>query len=245
MTRYKLTVEYDGTDYVGWQRQDNGPSIQAELERTVHAFCDEDAIVHGAGRTDAGVHAEAQTAHVDIAKDVDADTVRDAMNHFLLDVPVSVLRVEAVDDDFHARYAATARHYRYRILNRRPQPALDAGRVWWVRVRLDADAMADAAQELLGHHDFTSFRATLCQAKSPVKTLDRLDVSRHGDELVVEASAPSFLHHQVRNIVGTLKLVGEGKWTRADVRDALVARDRTAGGPTAPADGLSLVRVEY
>jgi len=245
MTRYKLTVEYDGTGYVGWQRQDNGPSIQAELERAVHAFCDEDAIVHGAGRTDAGVHAEAQTAHVDIAKDVDADTVRDAMNHFLLDVPVSVLRVEAVDDDFHARYAATARHYRYRILNRRPQPALDAGRVWWVRVRLDADAMADAAQELLGHHDFTSFRATLCQAKSPVKTLDRLHVSRHGDELVVEASAPSFLHHQVRNIVGTLKLVGEGKWTREDVRVALAARDRTAGGPTAPADGLSLVRVEY
>ncbi|MGB0570719.1 MAG: tRNA pseudouridine(38-40) synthase TruA [Alphaproteobacteria bacterium] len=245
MTRYKLTVEYDGTGYVGWQRQDNGPSIQAELERAVHAFCDEDAIVHGAGRTDAGVHAEAQTAHVDIAKDVDADTVRDAMNHFLLDVPVSVLRVETVDDDFHARYAATARHYCYRILNRRPQPALDAGRVWWVRVRLDADAMADAAQELLGHHDFTSFRATLCQAKSPVKTLDRLDVSRHGDELVVEASAPSFLHHQVRNIVGTLKLVGEGKWTRSDVRDALAARDRTAGGPTAPPDGLSLVRVEY
>ncbi len=245
MTRYKLTIEYDGTGYVGWQRQDNGPSIQAELERAVHAFSDEDAIVHGAGRTDAGVHAEAQTAHVDIEKDVDADTVRDAMNHFLLDVPVSVLQAEAVDDGFHARYAATARHYRYRILNRRPQPALDAGRVWWVRVRLDADAMADAAQELLGHHDFTSFRATLCQAKSPVKTLDRLDVSRHGQELVVEASAPSFLHHQVRNIVGTLKLVGEGKWTRADVRDALAARDRTAGGPTAPPDGLSLIRVEY
>ena len=245
MTRYKLTVEYDGTGYVGWQRQDNGPSIQAELERAVHAFSDENAIVHGAGRTDAGVHAEAQVAHVDIEKDVGADTVRDAMNHFLLDVPISVLRAEAVDDDFHARYAATARHYRYRILNRRPQPALDAGRVWWVRVRLDADAMEDAAQELLGHHDFTSFRATLCQARSPVKTLDRLTVSRHGEELVVEASAPSFLHHQVRNIVGTLKLVGEGKWTRGDVRDALAARDRAAGGPTAPADGLSLVRVEY
>ena len=245
MTRYKLTVEYDGTGYVGWQRQDNGPSIQAELERAVHAFCDEDAIVHGAGRTDAGVHAEAMTAHVDIEKDVGADTVRDAMNHFLREVPVSVLLAEAVDDEFHARYAATARYYRYRILNRRPHPALDAGRVWWVRVRLDADAMADAAQELLGHHDFTSFRATLCQAKSPVKTLDRLTVSRHGEELVVEASAPSFLHHQVRNIVGTLKLVGEGKWTRGDVRDALAARDRAAGGPTAPPDGLSLVRVEY
>lgn len=245
MTRYKLTVEYDGAGYVGWQRQDNGPSIQAALEAAVHAFCDEPAVVHGAGRTDAGVHAEAQTAHVDIAKDVGADRVRDAMNHFLLDVPISVLRAEAVDEDFHARYAATARHYRYRILNRRPQPALDAGRVWWVRVALDADAMADAARELIGHHDFTSFRATLCQAKSPVKTLDRLDVMRHGDEVTIEASAPSFLHHQVRNIVGTLKLVGEGKWTRADVRDALAARDRTAGGPTAPADGLSLVRVDY
>lgn len=245
MTRYKLTVEYDGTDYVGWQRQDNGPSIQSALEAAVHAFSDEAAVIHGAGRTDAGVHAEAQMAHVDIAKDVGADTVRDAMNHFLLDVPISVLRAEAVDDDFHARYAATARHYRYRILNRRPQPALDARRVWWVRVALDAAAMADAAQELLGHHDFTSFRATLCQAKSPVKTLDRLDVMRQGDEVVIEASAPSFLHHQVRNFVGTLKLVGEGKWTRSDVRDALAARDRAAGGPTAPASGLYLVRVDY
>lgn len=245
MTRYKLTVEYDGTDYVGWQRQDNGPSIQSELEAAVLAFSDEAAVVHGAGRTDAGVHAEAQTAHVDIEKDVGAETVRDAMNHFLLDVPISVLRAEAVDDDFHARYAATSRHYRYRILNRRPQPALDARRVWWVRVALDAEAMADAAQELLGHHDFTSFRATLCQARSPVKTLDRLDVMRHGDEVVIEASAPSFLHHQVRNFVGTLKLVGEGKWTRGDVRGALSARDRAAGGPTAPASGLYLVRVDY
>ncbi len=245
MTRYKLTVEYDGTDYVGWQRQDNGPSIQAELEAAILAFSDETAVVHGAGRTDAGVHAEAQTAHVDIAKDVGADTVRDAMNHFLREVPVSVLRAEAVDDAFHARHAAKARHYRYRILNRRPQPALDAGRVWWVRVRLDADAMADAAQELLGLHDFTSFRASLCQAKSPVKTLDRLDVSRLGEEVVVEASAQSFLHHQVRNIVGTLVMVGEGKWTRADVRTALEARARAAAGPTAPACGLCLVRVDY
>lgn len=245
MTRYKLTVEYDGTDYVGWQRQDNGPSIQAELESAILAFSDETVVVHGAGRTDAGVHAEAQTAHVDIAKDVDADTVRDAMNHFLREVPVSVLRAEEVDDAFHARHAAKARHYRYRILNRRPQPALDAGRVWWVRVRLDADAMADAALELLGLHDFTSFRASLCQAKSPVKTLDRLDVSRLGEEVVVEASAQSFLHHQVRNIVGTLVMVGEGKWMRADVRAALEARARAAAGPTAPACGLCLVRVDY
>ncbi len=245
MTRYKLVVEYDGTDYVGWQRQDNGPSIQAVLEDAVRSFCAEEVVVHGAGRTDAGVHAAGQVAHVDIAKPVSGETVRDAMNHFLLDVSVSVLQAEAVDEDFHARYAAAARHYCYRILNRRSQPALDAGRVWWVRVALDADAMADAAQELLGHHDFTSFRATLCQAKSPVKTLDRLDVTRQGEEVIIEASAPSFLHHQVRNIVGTLKLVGEGKWNRADVRDALAARDRAAGGPTAPAEGLCLVRVEY
>ncbi|MBO22552.1 MAG: tRNA pseudouridine(38-40) synthase TruA [Rhodospirillaceae bacterium] len=245
MTRFRLTVEYDGTDYVGWQRQDNGPSIQAALEDAIEAFSDEKVIVHGAGRTDAGVHAEAMPAHVDIDKDVGADTVRDAMNHFLRTVPISVLYAEAVDDGFHARYAATARHYRYRILNRRPQPALDAGRVWWVRVRLDVDAMADAAQELLGQHDFTSFRATLCQAKSPVKTLDSLHVMRHRDEVIVETSAQSFLHHQVRNIVGTLAMVGEGKWTRSDVRTALAARSRLAAGPTAPACGLCLVHVDY
>ena len=245
MPRYKLTVEYDGTDYVGWQRQENGPSIQAALEDAIRAFSDETVVVHGAGRTDAGVHAEAMPAHVDIEKDVRADTVRDAMNHFLREVPIAVLSAEEVGEDFHARYAATARHYRYRILNRRPQPALDAGRVWWVRVRLDSDAMADAARELLGQHDFTSFRASLCQAKSPVKTLDRLEVMRHGDEVIVEASAQSFLHHQVRNIVGTLVMVGEGKWTRTDVRDALAARERAAAGPTAPACGLCLVRVDY
>lgn len=245
MTRYKLTVEYDGTGYVGWQRQDNGPSIQAELEAAIAAFSDEAVVVHGAGRTDAGVHAQAQTAHVDIDKGVGADTVRDAMNHFLREVPVSVLLVEAVADGFHARFDATARHYRYRILDRRPPPALDAGRVWWVRARLDDGAMTDAAGELVGRHDFTSFRATLCQARSPIKTLDRLDISRRDDEVIVEASAQSFLHHQVRNIVGTLVMVGEGKWTSADVRAALAAGDRAAAGPTAPAGGLCLVRVDY
>ncbi|HCP00792.1 MAG TPA: tRNA pseudouridine(38-40) synthase TruA [Rhodospirillaceae bacterium] len=245
MTRYKLTVEYDGTDYVGWQRQENGPSIQAELEAAILSFSNETAIVYGAGRTDAGVHAAAMPAHVEIEKDFDADTVRDAMNHFLRDVPIAVLAAEIVTDDFHARYAATARHYRYRILNRRPQPALDAGRVWWIRSWLDVDAMAAAAQELIGHHDFTSFRATLCQAKSPRKTLDRLEVSRQGKEVIVDASAQSFLHHQVRNIVGTLVMVGEGKWTRADVRAALEARARAAAGPTAPARGLYLIRVDY
>jgi tRNA pseudouridine38-40 synthase len=245
MTRFKLVIEYDGGPYAGWQRQDNGPSIQQALEEAVTSFCGEEAMVQGAGRTDAGVHAEGQVAHVDIAKPTDADTVRDALNHFLRAEPISVLSAEAVDDEFHARFSATARHYRYRILNRRPPPALADGQVWWVPVPLDADAMADAAQALVGHHDFTSFRASICQAKSPVKTLDRLDVSRAGEEVIVAASAPSFLHHQVRNIVGTLVLAGEGKWTRADVAAALDARDRSAAGPTAPAAGLSLVRVDY
>lgn len=245
MTRYKLTLEYDGGPYVGWQRQDNGPSVQAAVENAVAAFCGEDARIHGAGRTDAGVHAEGQVAHVDIDKPADADTVRDALNHFLREEPISVLAVGVVDEDFHARFSASARHYRYRILNRRPPPALAEGRVWWLPAPLDADAMADAAQALVGNHDFTSFRASICQAKSPVKTLHRLEVTRAAEEVVVEASAPSFLHHQVRNIVGTLALVGEGKWCRADVETALAARDRAAAGPTAPASGLCLVRVDY
>ncbi len=245
MTRYKLTLEYDGTPFVGWQRQDNGPSVQAEVEAAVAAFCGAAVNVYGAGRTDAGVHALGQVAHCDIPRETDADTVRDALNHYLRKAPISVLGAEPVGDDFHARFSAIERHYLYRILNQRPPPALDRNKVWWVPSELDADAMHAAAQELVGHHDFSSFRAAICQAKSPVKTLDRLDVERAGAEVRITAVARSFLHHQVRNMVGTLSWVGTGKWTAADVRGALAACDRSAAGPTAPSEGLYLVRVDY
>ena len=245
MTRFKLLLEYDGGPYVGWQRQKNGHSVQAALETAARAFCGKDIAVHGAGRTDAGVHALGQVAHIDIAQDRDAETVLDALNHFLIDEPIVVLAAEAVNGEFHARFSATGRHYRYSILNRRPRPAVNRGQVWWVPTVLDVEAMNDAAQELIGEHDFTSFRATLCQAKSPVKSIEKLTVRRDGEEILIEVSARSFLHHQVRNIAGTLSLVGKGKWTRKDVADALAARERAAGGPTAPADGLYLVRVDY
>ncbi len=245
MTRFKLLLEYDGGPYVGWQRQKNGHSVQAALETAARAFCGKDIAVHGAGRTDAGVHALGQVAHIDIAQDRDSETVLDALNHFLIDEPIVVLAAEAVNGEFHARFSATGRHYRYRILNRRPRPAVNRGQVWWVPTVLDVEAMNDAAQELIGEHDFTSFRATLCQAKSPVKSIEKLTVRRDGEEILIEVSARSFLHHQVRNIAGTLSLVGKGKWTRKDVADALAARERSAGGPTAPADGLYLVRVDY
>ena len=245
MTRYKLILEYDGTGFVGWQRQDNGPSLQAALEAAVLGFCGEAVTVQGAGRTDAGVHALGQVAHVDLATPADADTVRDALNFHLKPAAVAVLAAEVVDDDFHARFSAVERAYRYRIVNRRARLALDRGRAWFVPQPLDAAAMHDAASVLVGHHDFTSFRARECQAKSPLKTLDALEVSRDGQELRIEARARSFLHHQVRNMVGTLKLVGEGKWTGAEVTRALEARDRAAAGPTAPADGLYLMSVRY
>ena len=245
MTRYKLVVEYDGADFVGWQRQTNGPSVQEALEDAVKGFCGEITNVYGAGRTDSGVHALAQVAHVDIVRETTADTVRDALNAHLRQVPVSVLSAVVVSDDFHARFSAIGRVYRYRIVNRRSPPAIWRGQVWHVPVPLDTDAMNDAAQVLVGQHDFTTFRATLCQAKSPVKTLTSLQVVRRGDDISIHARARSFLHHQVRNIVGTLKLVGDGKWTRADVESALAARDRTKGGPTAPARGLYLTEVIY
>ena len=209
------------------------------------AFCGETVTSFAAGRTDAGVHALGQVVHVDLAKETTAETVRDALNFHLKPAPIAVLKAEAVGEDFHARFSAKARLYRYRIVNRRPPLALDRGHAWLIGGELDAAAMHDAAQALVGHHDFTSFRATLCQAKSPVKTLDVLEVRRAGEEISVNARAQSFLHHQVRNMVGTLKLVGEGKWTRADVAAALAARDRSAAGPTAPPEGLYLTEVWY
>ena len=245
MTRYKLVIEYDGTDFVGWQRQTNGPSVQGALEDAVTGFCGETTNVYGAGRTDSGVHALAQVAHVDIDRGTTADTVRDALNAHLKQVPVSVLSAAAVPEDFHARFSAIERVYRYRIINRRSPPAIRHGQVWHVPVPLDADAMDDAAQVLVGKHDFTTFRATLCQAKSPVKTLTSLKIVQREDEISIHARARSFLHHQVRNFVGTLKLVGDGKWTKQDVAEALVACDRTKGGPTAPAHGLYLTKVIY
>ena len=245
MTRYKLTLEYDGGDLVGWQRQANGLSVQEVLESAVEKFCGEAITVHGAGRTDAGVHALAQTAHLDLPRAADPDVVRNALNHYVRPTAVAVLSVEAVPDTFDARRSARGRVYLYRILNRRPPAVLERGRVWHVGSPLNAEAMQEAAQHLVGRHDFTTFRDTLCQAKSPVKTLDRLDVTRHGEEIRIEACARSFLHHQVRNMAGTLKLVGAGKWRVADVATALAARDRRAGGPTAPADGLYLVEVIY
>ncbi|MCG8544539.1 MAG: tRNA pseudouridine(38-40) synthase TruA [Alphaproteobacteria bacterium] len=245
MTRWKLTIEYDGGPFVGWQRQDNGPSVQAAVENAIAQFSGEAVTVYAAGRTDSGVHALGQVVHVDLSKDTTADTVRDAVNFHLKPQPVAVIAAEAVDTDFHARFSAVARHYCYRILNRRAPPALAAGRVWHVGAALDAAAMHDAAQALVGKHDFTSFRAVACQADSPVKTLDAIAVTREGDEVLIEVHARSFLHHQVRNFAGTLKLVGEGKWSRSDVADALAARNRSRAGPTAPPEGLYLTRVLY
>jgi tRNA pseudouridine38-40 synthase len=245
MPRYKLTIEYDGTPFVGWQVQDNGVSVQGVLAEAVLAFAGERAVVGGAGRTDAGVHALGQVAHVDLAKDWPADTVRDALNAHLRPHPIAVLLAERVADDFDARFSAIKRHYRYRIVNRRADLALEALRAWRIPRPLDAAAMHDAAQRLVGRHDFTTFRSTECQAKSPVKTLDRLDVARDGDEVRITAIARSFLHNQVRSMVGSLVHVGEGKWSADDLAAALAARDRTACGQIAPPQGLYLVRVEY
>jgi tRNA pseudouridine38-40 synthase len=243
--RYKLTIEYDGTPYVGWQTQDNGPSIQAAITAAVTAFTRERAAVQGAGRTDAGVHALGQTAHVDLIKEWDGDTVRDAVNFHLRPQPIAVLAAEQVPDSFDARFSATKRHYSYRIRNRRADLTLEQNRAWRVPRPLDCAAMQAAAQRLVGRHDFTTFRAAECQAKSPVKTLDRLDVARDGDEVRVCASARSFLQHQVRSMVGSLVHVGEGKWSADTLAEALAARDRSACGQVAPAHGLYLVRVEY
>jgi tRNA pseudouridine38-40 synthase len=245
MPRYKLLIEYDGAPFAGWQIQAGQPTVQGVLTAAVEAFCGESVAVQGAGRTDAGVHAFGQVAHIDLSRDWETDTVRDALTAQLRPHPVAVLAAERVSDEFDARFSARARHYLYRIVNRRADLALDRGRAWRVPRPLDAQAMHRAAQGLLGKHDFTTFRAAECQAKSPVKTLDRLDVEHAGDEIRITASARSFLHHQVRSMVGSLVLVGEGRWSAKDLADALAARDRTACGPIAPPDGLFLVRVDY
>jgi tRNA pseudouridine38-40 synthase len=250
MNRYRLTVEYDGRGLVGWQRQENGLSVQQLLEEAGAKLAGHDVDMVGAGRTDAGVHAQGQVAHVDIAKPLPVDRVRDGLNFWLMTESdrapqVAVLAVEAVSAEFHARFSAIGRRYCYRIVNRRAPLTSQRGLAWGVAKNLDAAAMHQAAQRLIGHHDFSSFRATECQAKSPIKSLDRLDVMRQGEEILVYAAARSFLHHQVRNIVGSLKWVGEGRWDADDITKALEARDRRAGGPTAPPDGLSLTSVLY
>jgi tRNA pseudouridine38-40 synthase len=245
MVRYRLTVEYHGGGFVGWQRQDNGPSVQAAVEDAVHAFSAEHVTVFGAGRTDTGVHALAQVAHFDLEKDWPAETVMHALNHHLKPALVAVLDCALASNDFHARFSAVGRSYMYRIVNRRAPLTVDRGLAWRVPQLLDATAMHRAAQHLVGKHDFTTFRASQCQAKSPVKTLDRLDVERLGDEIRVTAEARSFLHNQVRAMVGSLKLVGQGKWTEDELAAALAACDRTRCGPTAPPNGLYLTGVVY
>lgn len=247
MPRYRIDVEYDGTGYSGWQRQAGRHSVQAALEQAIAAFAREEVTLRGAGRTDAGVHAAAQVAHLDLAREWPEATVRDALNAHLTAAgeTVSVIAAARAAEDFDARFSALARHYLYRIFNRRAPPALERSRAWHVTRPLDAEAMHEAAQALVGHHDFTTFRSVQCQAKSPARTLDRLDVTRRGEWVEIRASARSFLHNQVRSMAGTLKRVGEGAWTAADVAAALAAKDRAACGPVAPAHGLFLLGVDY
>jgi tRNA pseudouridine38-40 synthase len=245
MPRYRFTVEYDGGPFVGWQRQDNGVSVQAVLERAIHAASGETVTVIAAGRTDTGVHALGQVVHVDLEGTWEPFRLGQALNYHMKPNPVAIVGAQAAAPGFHARFSAIGRRYRYRIVNRRAPLTLDQGRALPVTQQLDADAMHAAAQLLVGHHDFTSFRASQCQAKSPFKTLDRLDVTRMGEEVWIDAAARSFLHHQVRNMTGTLLQVGLGRWTAERVAAARDARDRRAGGPTAPPSGLYLTAVEY
>jgi len=245
MPRYKLTIEFDGRPFVGWQRQANGLSVQQVLEDGLRGLARADVTVHGAGRTDAGVHATAMIAHVDLPRDYRPDVVRDAANAHIKPLPVAILAVERVDADFQARFSAVRRHYLYRICNRRAPLTWGRGLVWHVARRLDAGAMHAAAQSLTGKHDFTTFRASECQAASPVRTLERLDVTRAGEEIHIRAAARSFLHHQVRSMVGSLEHVGSGKWSADDLRAALDARDRTRCGMVCPPDGLYLTGVDY
>jgi tRNA pseudouridine38-40 synthase len=245
VTRWRLTIEYDGRPFMGWQRQEHGPSVQQAIEEAIHRITGEQVAVHAAGRTDAGVHALAMSAHADIAKSLTPHRLREGLNALVRPQPVAVLAAEQVADDWHARFSCVGRRYLYRILNRRGPPALDHGRVWHVGVPLDAEAMAQSAAMLVGRHDFTTFRSAHCQSESPVKTLDRLDVRRDGDEILIEAAARSFLHHQVRSMVGCLALVGRGQWSPQDIKTALHARDRAALGFNAPPEGLYFVEAIY
>ncbi|MBT4890908.1 MAG: tRNA pseudouridine(38-40) synthase TruA [Rhodospirillales bacterium] len=245
MPRYRITIEYDGRNFVGWQSQDNGISVQQALEQAIKAFSGETSLVYAAGRTDAGVHALAQVAHFDLEQDYPDYKVMDALNGLVRPHRVCVLSIERTDEEFHSRFSATGRSYRYKILNRRAPPTVDEGLVWWVPVPLDSEAMHAAAQVLIGKHDFTTFRSVRCQAKSPVKTLDRLAIERNGDHIRIDVSARSFLHNQVRILVGTLRLIGEGKWNAENLKSALEACDRTRGGETAPPSGLYLSAVSY
>ena len=245
MTRWRLTIEYDGGPFMGWQRQEHGPSIQQTLEEAIARMTGEQAAVTAAGRTDAGVHALAMAAHVDVEKPLTEHRLREGLNALVRPAPVSVLAVEPVADDWHARFSCVGRRYLYRILNRRAPPALERGKLWHVAVPLDVEAMREGTAMLIGRHDFTTFRSAHCQSDSPVKTLDRLDVTRAGDEVRIEAAARSFLHHQVRSMVGCLALVGRGQWRPEDMRHALEARDRAALGFNAPPDGLYFVDALY
>lgn len=245
MPRYRLTIEYDGRPYKGFQAQGTLPTVQGAVERAVLGFCGETLRLQAAGRTDTGVHATGQVVHIDLERDWKPDVVRDALNAHLIEEAVVVLAAEVAAEGWHARFSAQERRYRYRILNRRSPPALDRGRVWHVKKPLDADAMHAAGQALVGHHDFTTFRDLACQAKSPVKTLDLVQVRRAGEEVWLDFASRSFLHRQVRSMTGSLAEVGVGRWTAADLKSALEARDRKACGPVAPAEGLYLTGVGY
>lgn len=245
MFRYKITIEYDGTPYVGWQIQDNGLSVQEVLSTAVKNLTGEEFVPKGSGRTDAGVHALGQVAHIDLSKDWNLSKIRDGLNYHLKPAPIAVTKAEVVDEEFDARFSAIRRHYRYVIVNRRARLTIDRAYAWQVPRPLDHELMNEAAQSFVGHHDFTTFRSTHCQAKSPLKTIDTVSVLREGEKVIVECSARSFMHNQVRSMVGSLAEVGMGKWPVSGIQSAIDAKDRAACGPVAPAHGLYFLKVEY